>query len=154
MSVYLLSSAVTVLLLAFSRYSLQQQTFQGGKSIYHNNNQGLHTGNFVSEDKKRLSVTPIHTSRVKKASECLLNCLNNIKCISFNFEKNEEGGFHLCELLNTDKYNSPESFKDKTEFQHYTPDVSSPGFYTILSYVLLRLCYYWRELFLVSSNET
>ena len=59
--------------------------------------------------------------------DCVVECLANIACFSFNFAilPRKDSGRHVCHLLATDKYNVSSSFMPSQEFHHYTIWVSS-----------------------------
>ena len=40
-------------------------------------------------------------------------------CLSFNFEKSNDKGFHSCELSNSEKYFDPHKIQERPTFDYY-----------------------------------
>ena len=63
----------------------------------------------------------IATLNVTEIVDCLLNCNENTRCQSVNYEEGLNGyDYHRCELNNLDKETSgPESFIERRGFLYY-----------------------------------
>lgn len=67
----------------------------------------------------------LQTDFVYDAFQCGLNCLLDVKCISFNFKLQALfGGKHMCELLASDKFDHSIYLEPRAEFHHYSILVS------------------------------
>ncbi|KAK2567443.1 EGF-like repeat and discoidin I-like domain-containing protein 3 [Acropora cervicornis] len=86
---------------------------------------------FVLHQDQYLRGTPLRASlEVASPSECMLECLNNHECFSFNIASafNERKTLR-CEILSEDKYRNAKDLIDSQVYQHYsikTPCLSLP----------------------------
>ncbi|XP_044162805.1 lactadherin-like [Acropora millepora] len=86
---------------------------------------------FVLHQDQYLRGTPLKASlEVASPSECMLECLNNHECFSFNIASafNEKKTLR-CEILSEDKYRNAKDLIDSQVYQHYsikTPCSSLP----------------------------
>lgn len=82
---------------------------------------------FVLHQDQYLRGTPLDASlEVGSPSECMLECLNNLECFSFNVGSayNERKTLR-CEMLNEDKYRNAKDLIDSQLYQHYSIKVRS-----------------------------
>ncbi|XP_067018848.1 EGF-like repeat and discoidin I-like domain-containing protein 3 [Acropora muricata] len=81
---------------------------------------------FVLHQDQYLRGTPLKASlEVASPSECMLECLNNHECFSFNIASayNEKKTLR-CEILSEDKYRNAKDLIDSQVYQHYS--IKSP----------------------------
>ncbi|XP_015758226.1 PREDICTED: EGF-like repeat and discoidin I-like domain-containing protein 3 [Acropora digitifera] len=82
---------------------------------------------FVLHQDQYLRGTPLKASlEVASPSECMLECLNNHECFSFNIASayNEKKTLR-CEILSEDKYRNAKDLIDSQVYQHYSIKVGS-----------------------------
>ena len=82
---------------------------------------------FVLHQDQYLRGTPRKASlEVASPSECMLECLNNHECFSFNIASafNEKKTLR-CEILSEDKYRNAKDLIDSQVYQHYSIKVGS-----------------------------
>ena len=85
----------------------------------------LRYGNFVPDFFRRLSAPAITSMHVAEMLDCVINCLQNSLCFSFNLAVTRDINRNLlCQLLATDKYNSSDNFGPSQEFHFYGLAVS------------------------------
>ena len=85
----------------------------------------LRYGNFVPDFFRRLSAPAITSMHVAEMVDCVISCLQNSLCFSFNLAITHDiNGNLLCQLLATDKYNSSDNFGPSQEFHFYGLAVS------------------------------
>ena len=105
--------------------------FDGGTFAY---------GNAVAFHGQMLNSTPIDSKEVVDDTECFRACVKDSRCRSTNLKVVEEqSGKFLCQLLDTDKFTSPEVFNGSSDFHHYSFTVSltgsiDPDFLSIIDY--------------------
>lgn len=86
--------------------------FDGGTFAY---------GNAVAFYGQMLNSTPIYSKEVVDDTECFRACVKDSRCRSTNLKLVEEqSGKFLCQLLDTDKFTSPEVFNGSSDFHHYS----------------------------------
>ena len=107
-SLYLFVPLIAILTTKSQVYS---QTFK-------RDNQRVSYAHFVKNPFTRLNSFVLAGVRVYKFEECNLHCINKQDCFSVNFGKSNDGT-HLCELLNTDRFNRPSEFVADQGFDHY-----------------------------------
>ena len=94
------------------------------KSACHSNKDSrVSFAQFVRNLHTKLVVSSIKTLQVSTISECTLECINHLECVSVNY------GFHnsithTCELINTDMFKHPDSLTSSANFHHYNIKVS------------------------------
>ena len=82
---------------------------------------------FVLHRDQYLRGAPLKASlEVASPSECMLECLNNHECFSFNIASafNEKKTLR-CEILSDDKYRNAKDLIDSQVYQHYSIKVGS-----------------------------
>ena len=85
-------------------------------------------GNPVAFHGQMLSSAPIDFKEVVDDTECFQACVEDSRCRSTNLKLVEEqSGKFLCQLLDTDKFTSPEAFNGSSDFHHYSFTVSLTG---------------------------
>lgn len=85
-------------------------------------------GNPVAFHGQMLSSAPIDSKEVVDDTECFQACVKDSRCRSTNLKLVEEqSGKFICQLLDTDKFTSPEVFNGSSEFHHYSFTVSLTG---------------------------
>ena len=79
-------------------------------------------GNFAVDKFQRLQVSVGSSSTVTNAGDCALRCVNDPPCSSFNIALPPSGsdGNFQCELLNADKYRSPEQLVRSEKYHHFS----------------------------------
>ena len=82
--------------------------------------------NFDKQKNKYLNVAPINVLQVKTEKVCLLRCVAELQCVSFNFAKSaSSSGKYQCELLATDMFNHPNDLTNNANFHHFVIQVRS-----------------------------
>ena len=92
---------------------------------------GLRSANYIQDKFSYLNITPVQERLVEEYIDCALSCLDTLPCFSFNlaaFRIPDKGDELLCELLPSDKYNSPDKFVVSQVFHHFSIWVSSEFF--------------------------
>ena len=90
--------------------------FDGGTFAY---------GNAVAFHGQMLNSTPVDSKEVVDDTECFRACVKDSRCRSTNLKfVEEQSGKFLCQLLDTDKFTSPEVFNGSSDFHHYSFTVS------------------------------
>ena len=75
---------------------------------------------YVMEGKSLIgNVTAVR--QVTDLLDCSFLCLEfgPDACLSFNFEKSHDNGFHSCELSNSEKYFDPHKIQERATFDYY-----------------------------------
>lgn len=82
---------------------------------------------FELHQDKYLRGTPLDASlEVASPSECMLECLNNHECFSFNIASAyNESKTLRCEILSEDKYRNSKDLIYSQVYQHYSIKVGS-----------------------------
>ena len=78
---------------------------------------GIIFANFARHRKQRLDTDQLESVTVKQDSECLERCLLNKRCTSLNYGGNGGRG---CELLEANKFDSPEKMTINETFEHFS----------------------------------
>ena len=79
-------------------------------------------GSFLPYFYHNLSAKKITTSLIKDELDCPFRCIEEPKCLSFNIAAYPDAkGFHLCELLATDKFGSREKIQSNASFHYFSP---------------------------------
>ncbi len=75
---------------------------------------------FIKDEFYYLNVPKFGTVAVSDAFDCTFECLSNPMCFSVNLaaSKRADGKF-CCELLSSDKYRSPEEYKENSTSHHH-----------------------------------
>lgn len=69
----------------------------------------------------KLNSTPIESHTVYGERDCISACAESSQCRSLNFRPvPDANGKYLCQLLDTDKFNSSESFHGSLDFHHHS----------------------------------
>ena len=79
---------------------------------------GVVYSGFKADPFHRVTSHLITSMTVPNLTLCSFNCLKNLECVSFNFG-NRVNGWHACELLRTDKYNSRSSYLPSGDFHYF-----------------------------------
>ena len=88
------------------------------------NNFGLAYANFVKNPYSKLTASHLATVKVSSLGHCTLECINHKQCVSVNFGEDQSQAKQICELIKTDKFNTPEKFTASQDFHHYNIKVS------------------------------
>ena len=82
--------------------------------------------NFFTFPLHKLHSTPIDSRAVKSEEDCVEACTENSQCRSLNFSPvSTADGKFICDLLDTDKFATPDSiFQESSDFHHYSFTVS------------------------------
>jgi len=119
--IYLLVAIISSLFMLL--YAAQSSTFKGvidvadGILVY---------ANFFPFPHHKLNSTPIESRTVYGEQDCIAACTESSKCRALNFRPvGDANGKFLCQLLDTNKFNSWELFTVSLEFHHYSFMVSS-----------------------------
>lgn len=67
-----------------------------------------------------LDIPAVGSIKVHDSMTCILQCLRNEQCYSLNFAIDFDYQGHLCDLLPSDKYNSPNKFQQDVAFHHHS----------------------------------
>ena len=94
--------------------------------IFRHQELGSYQGSFKPDVFHHLSTTTIARSYVIDTFDCVVKCMTETTCHSFNFAAyRDSNGLYLCELLTTDKYRASESdLQENGTFHHFSPLVS------------------------------
>ena len=80
---------------------------------------------FMKHRNRFLNVTPpIVSINVMDNFCCIVRCLSEERCFSFNLAIKPISNLYECQLLPTDKYNSSRKFENSKDFHHYSIEVS------------------------------
>ena len=94
-------------------------------ALYRNALARFSVGDFEKYPFTYLWVNKLASSKAADQIDCILLCVGEAKCYSFNFAAfPEPKGLFLCEMLATDKYRSKTKFHANATFHHYSPKVS------------------------------
>ena len=81
---------------------------------------------FVGHHDRVLGIPAMLSVQVQDSFLCLAQCLRHESCQSVNFAVGADSrGYHICELLPSDKYTIPTEFKESYSFHHYSVEVRS-----------------------------
>lgn len=107
--------------------SVLSQTFGTSQQSVFYQDRKIRFGNLKRVWGKRLEVEKVKSFMVKNHEfDCPFKCLDEPKCFSFNVATfPDTKGFHLCELLATDKYRAKNMLQTNVSFNHWSPLVSS-----------------------------
>ena len=86
---------------------------------FQRSNSRVSFAHFVGNPFTKLYASVLATLQVSRIGECTLECINNHECFSVNFINQAEGGKHICELINTDRFTQPDKFGINQDFHHY-----------------------------------
>lgn len=94
-------------------------------SVMRNSEEKFNFANFAKHDFKYLNVEPVEVFEVNMANLCLLNCLKNVQCISYNLARSasDASGRFRCEILKEDMFRRRQSFVDSQDFSHFSLQV-------------------------------
>ena len=125
--------------------------FDGGTFAY---------GNAVAFYGQMLNSTPIDSKEIVDDTECFRACVKDSRCRSTNLKLVEEqSGKFLCQLLDTDKFTSPEVFNGSSDFHHYSFTVSmtrsiDAEFFWIIDYFTSYPVNVWQSVFTNLIEQT
>lgn len=81
---------------------------------------------FIVHHGRALGIAATSSVQVQDSMFCLVQCLRHKFCQSVNFAAGADTrGYHICELLPSDKYTFPSKFEDSFSFHHYSLEVRS-----------------------------
>ena len=81
--------------------------------------------NFVPFPHHKLNSTPVESRAVYSKQDCIAACTESSQCRSLNFKPvPDANNKFICQLLDTDKFNSSELFNTSLDFHHYSFTVS------------------------------
>lgn len=81
---------------------------------------------FVAHYASVLGMPPMASVQVQDSISCVVQCLRHEFCHSVNFAVDTDlRGYHICELLSSDKYQFPNEFVKSYSFHHYGIEVRS-----------------------------
>ncbi|KAL9972050.1 hypothetical protein ACROYT_G018289 [Oculina patagonica] len=98
----------------------------GNKALKRDSRIGVAYANFVAHKFSRLDLVPLVSALVQEIRECGKLCVDHVSCYSFNlaaFRDNVERKI-LCQLLQSDKYNTSSMFGPSPIFHHFS--IKSP----------------------------
>ena len=80
---------------------------------------------FVRDPAKRLNSSILDSFMVSEPMGCVFRCIGHQECYSVNFAAVSHDGRHMCELLNTEKFQNSRNFLHTISFDHYNKKVSA-----------------------------
>ena len=122
------SMSLFLLLLAFRNGKCS--SFKGTMDV---SNGILVYANFVPFPHHKLNSTPVESRAVYSEQDCIAACTESSQCRSLNFKPvPDSNNKFICQLLDTDKFNSSELFNRSLDFHHYSFTVSE---YNLCSFI-------------------
>ena len=85
---------------------------------------GVSYANFVRNENQRLNTDLLDSLNVQNFSDCGGKCLIHRNCTSVNYGDGNGQGEHICEILASDKFTSPQQLTVDYTFQHFSVAVS------------------------------
>lgn len=94
------------------------------REIHFQHDSSIRFANFVEHKSRYLEVFKLSDARVRKFTDCAMECLTT-PCISLNMASSkDEIGMFWCELLLDDIFNNTQNFKENTTSRHFSKWVS------------------------------
>ena len=116
------TSLETILLLSVSVNLLH---VDGTRSLKRNAGDGVAYAKLTVHKFRYLNLTTLMSASVKNLGECGKLCIDHSSCFSTNQAAfPDQGGWILCELLSSDRYNNSEKFLENAVFHHLSIEAS------------------------------
>ncbi|KAL9959385.1 hypothetical protein ACROYT_G032707 [Oculina patagonica] len=111
---------VSVALFAIHQQYLQLRVEGGCPTNENNEKQNWHFAVFQNKEKgKALKNHVFHSRIVRSEIECSLTCLRHAQCQSFNYQDNNVGARHLCELSDQSRLTRSHDLLQRNGFSYY-----------------------------------